>query len=319
MVLFVGKDDVEAYHCPNTGVPRKHHVFFLPEQSGQRSGRAPGIESTQVAIVGAGSVGSKIGEILVRSGVTGLTLIDGDVLLPDNLERHALDWRDVGIRKVTGLKRRLLCIVPGAEIEVIPDNLNWQRSARTHAWQVATLARCDVVVDATGDPSTSLFLGAVADANGRAFISAEVFEGGIGALVATCLPFRDPPFAEGRAAFLAWCDQQDAPLPKSGSGSYEVIGDGGIPLVADDAAVTAAAGHAARAVLDILDGEPSPLSSAWLLFGFRSAWVFEGHGHTIRISVGQRRPAEEEGDDAEARSFAEDLLKDAIREASAES
>ena len=319
LVLFVGKDEVDAYHCPNAGVPRKHSVLLLPEQSGQRSGRAPSIESKQVAIVGAGSVGSKIAEILVRSGVSVLTLIDGDVLLPDNLERHTLDWRDVGLRKVTGLKRRLLCIVPGAEVEVIPDNLNWQRSARMHAWQVSVLARCDVVVDATGDPSTSLFLGAVADANGRAFVSAEIFEGGLGALVATCLPSRDPPFSEGRAAFLAWCDEQDAPLPKSGTRSYEVIGDGGIPMVADDAAVTAAAGHTARAVLDILDGEPAPVSSAWLLFGFRSGWVFEGHGHTIRINVGQRRPAEEGGDDAEARSFAEDLLKDAVREAPAES
>ena len=132
MVLFVGKDEVDAYHCPNAGVPRKHSVLLLPEQSGQRSGRAPSIESKQVAIVGAGSVGSKIAEILVRSGVSVLTLIDGDVLLPDNLERHTLDWRDVGLRKVTGLKRRLLCIVPGAEVEVIPDNLNWQRSARMH-------------------------------------------------------------------------------------------------------------------------------------------------------------------------------------------
>ena len=318
LVLFAGGNGLAAYHSPREGTPRRQRVVVLPEQSGFRSGRSPGVESKTVAIVGAGSVGSKIAESLVRSGVSRLKLVDGDVLLPDNLERHALDWRDVGLRKVKGLERRLRCIVPGVQVDVIADNLNWQRSARTHAWQVASFADCDVVVDATGDPSTSLFLGAVADSNRRAFVSVEVFEGGIGGLVATCLPSRDPPFAMGRAAFLAWCDQQGEPPPEPACRPYEAIGDEGTPMVADDAAVTIIACNAARAVLDILDGEPAPLSSAWLLFGFRRSWIFEGHGHTLRISVGERAAAKENGEDAEAKDFAEALLREYLREVKGE-
>ncbi|WP_206209012.1 hypothetical protein, partial [Vogesella mureinivorans] len=158
----------------------------------------------------------------------------------------------------------------------VDQNLNWQRSAKMHAWQVALLADCDVIVDATGDAATALFLGAVADANVRTFVSAEVFEGGIGALVATSLPDRDPPFVAGRAAFLGWCDAQGAKAPEPGPRRYEALAEDGMPIVADDAAVTITAGHTARIVLDIIDGRPAPVSGAWLLLGFAKAWLFDG-------------------------------------------
>ena len=318
VVLFVADQEIVGYHSWSDAAPRRCRVFILPEQSGVRSGRPPGVESKQVAIVGAGSVGSKIAECLLRSGITRLKLIDGDVLLPDNLERHTLDWRDIGLRKVEAVKRRLLHIVPGADIEVHSDNLNWQRSAKMHAWQVSEIATCDVVVDATGDAPTSLFLGAVADANARPFVSVEVFEGGIGGLIAACAPPRDPSFVEGRAAFLAWCEQRGAAPPDPGPRRYEVLGDDGTPMAADDASVTTTAGHAARSILDIMDGAPVPAPSAWLLLGYRPEWLFDCHGHTFRINVGERAALARVGEDAEAKSFVEVLLQDAVREAQTE-
>jgi len=318
VVLFVADHEIIAYHAKNDAAPSRRRVFVLPEQSGIRSGRSPGVDSKQVAIVGAGSVGSKIAECLLRSGITRLKLVDGDVLLPDNLERHTLDWRDIGLRKVEAVKRRLLHIVPGADIEILSDNLNWQRSAQVHAWQVLAFASCDIVVDATGDAPTSLFLGAVADANARPFVSVEVFEGGIGGLIATCVPPRDPSFVEGRAAFLAWCEERGAPPPDPGPRRYEVLGDDGTPMTADDASVTTTAGHAARSILDIMDGAPVPAPSAWLLLGYRPGWLFDCHGHTFRINVGEREAPTRVGEDAEAKSFVKTLLQDAVREAEAE-
>lgn len=304
LILFAGSETLTAYHLVDNGEAHRRQLFILPDQGGARSGRSAAAEGKRVAIVGAGSVGSKIAEQLIRSGVSRINLVDGDVLIPGNLERHVLDWRDVGFRKVHGLKRRLLSILPGADIAVIDQNLNWQRSARTHAWQVGSIADCDVVVDATGDAATALFLGAVADANDRAFVSVEVFEGGIGGLVATCVPSRDPPFVQGRARFLAWCDEQAVRPPEPGPRRYEMLAEDGSPVAADDASVTTTAGHAARIVLDVLDGDPPPASAAWLLLGYRRAWLFEGHGHTIRLNVGERKSVSSNEEDAEARAFA---------------
>lgn len=314
LVVFLGGSELTAFHLLAEGNPHRRRLFVLPDESGLRSGRAPEAAAKKVVIVGAGSLGSKVAESLVRSGVWRLVLVDGDVLLPVNLERHVLDWRDIGFRKVHGLKQRLLNVAPGADITVIDQNLSWQRSARTHAWQVASLAACDLIVDATGDAATSLFLGAIADANGRAFVSAEVFEGGIGALVATSIPDRDPPFAAGRAAFLAWCDTKGVIAPEPGSRAYEALAEDGTPLIADDAAVTTTAGHTTRVVLDILDGRPPPVNAGWLLIGYRNAWLFDGNGHTIRLNVGERSRAETPAEDPDAKAFVMALVKDLLGE-----
>jgi hypothetical protein len=314
LVLFAGGDGVSAIQVIGDGPPLRLDIVVLENSGGQRSGRAPDAAKKRIAIVGAGSVGSKLAECLVRSGVHRLTLVDGDVMLPANLERHALDWRDVGYRKVKALKRRLLSIVPGARVKEIADNLNWQRSARTHAWQVEALARCDVIVDATGDVATALFLGAVAAANVRPFVSIEVFEGGIGALIASCVPDRDPPYAKARAAFTSWCEIQGVPAPKGTGRRYEALSDEGTPLIADDAAVTMAAGHGARVVLDIVDGRPAPREAAWLLVGFQKEWLFDGHGHTVRMSVGAPEERTNSPVDEKALAFATAVVKEAVGE-----
>jgi sulfur-carrier protein adenylyltransferase/sulfurtransferase len=303
LVLFTGGQELVAYHLVGTGGPHRRRVFVLPDESGARSGRSDQAMSKRVVVVGAGSVGSKIAESLIRSGVERLTLVDGDVMLPGNLERHALDWRDVGFRKAHGVKRRLLAITPGADIIVVDQNLNWQRSARTHAWQIESIADCAIIVDATGDPATSLFLGSVAASNGRPFVFVEVFEGGIGALVASCLPDRDPTYTAARAAFLAWCDEGGEPPPAPAPRDYEALASDGTPMVADDAAVTITAGHAARVILDILDGQPAGPEAAWLLFGYRKAWRFDGHGHTIRLSVGKPSTPQPDQVDRDAQAF----------------
>jgi hypothetical protein len=314
LVLFVGKDESWAFQVLSKISPVRRRVVVLPASDGLRSARAAASTGKCVAIVGGGSIGSKIAETLVRSGVTKFVLADGDVLLPENLERHALDWSEVGHRKAPGLKRRIQSIVPGAVVEVINENLNWQRSAKTHAWQVSALAECDMIVDATGDAATALFLGAIAAANAKPFVSIEVFEGGIGALVASYVPGRDAIYARSRAAFLAWCEQQPVKPPPSRGRRYEALADDGTPFAADDAAVSIAAGHGARVILDILDGKPATRDAAWLLIGLSAAWVFNGHGHTIRFDLGAPEPQQDGLVDEEARSFALAVAAEALGE-----
>jgi len=81
-------------------------------------------------------------------------------------------------------------------------------------------------------------------------------------------------------------------------------------VVADDAAVSVAAAHGARVVLDIIDGKPADANAAWMLIGLTKAWVFDGHGHTIRLDVAAAAGAESESDDAEAQQFALTLAKE---------
>lgn len=315
LVFFIEGTVLTAFLLHGDNRVERRSVFVLPNEDGVRSGRPAASAAKRVALIGLGSVGSKLVESLARSGISRFRLFDGDVMLPGNLERNALDWRDVGLRKVRAVERRLLNIVPGAKVSASADNLNWQRSARTHAWQVAAVAECDVVVDASGDTATSLFLGAVAAANGRAFVSVEVYEGGLGASVASCVPGLTPAYAPARAAFLAWCDERAVAPPKPGPRNYEALADDGSPIAADDAAATTAAGHAARVVLDILDGHPPGPEAGWMLFGFRAGWVFRCHGDNVLLNVGLPSTPQRASQNDDARAFVKKLVEECLGEA----
>lgn len=316
VALAVGADVVTPYHSPNPTSVYQRKWVVLPDETGLRSGRTELVAEKMVAIVGLGSVGSKVAEMLLRSGISRFLLIDGDVMLPANLERHTLDWRDVGFRKAEAVRRRLRHIVPGVSVQVIPANLSWQRSAKTHANQIERIAACDLIIDATGDAPTALLLGAIAAENGKPFLSATVFEGGLGCMIARSIPGRDPPYAFGRVAYHAFCDEQDVAPPISGRRMYEALNEPGEPVVADDAAVGMTAGHASRVALDLLEEQVGADDTAWLLIGFKAGWLFRRHGHSIALDVG-RSPQAADDSDPEARDFVLALAKEAIDEAKA--
>lgn len=318
-IIVVGTDRIIPYHSPDKGSLFERSLAVLPDDYGLRSGRTGESAGKRVAIVGVGSVGSKIAETLLRSGIYRQVLVDGDVFLPANMERHCLDWRDVGFRKATALKRRLLNIIPGADIKAIPVNLNWQTSARLHADNVDSLASCDLIVDATGDIPTALFLAAIAAANEKPFVSVQVFEGGLGALLARSIPGRDASYITGLQSYTAYCEREGVAPPRSGHRSYEALAETGIPLVADDAAVSIAAAHGARMILDIMDGQVDPTDTAWMLIGVRKGWLFSRHGDTLCLDVGSASPGTSEvaSGEPETRGFIAGLLKEVVDEASA--
>jgi hypothetical protein len=152
-------------------------------------------------------------------------------------------------------------------------------------------------------------LGALAASAKKPFVSVEVLEGGIGVLVAACLPSRDPSYGQARANFLEWCAEEGFTFATPPAGRYGGADEDGEPIVADDAAVTVAAGHAGRAVLDILDGLVTSRARAWQLIGLGEAWVFGKRGPYIGIDLGQPDPPPPPVDrDTEA--FVQERLKE---------
>ncbi|OYW21974.1 MAG: hypothetical protein B7Z52_00190, partial [Burkholderiales bacterium 12-64-5] len=80
LVVAVTPRSLTIYDLPDQTTVRERRWIPLPDDEGLRSGRSPESAGKRVAIVGLGSVGSKIAEILVRSGVHNIVLIDGDVV-----------------------------------------------------------------------------------------------------------------------------------------------------------------------------------------------------------------------------------------------
>ena len=79
------------------------------------------LKALQFCVVGCGGTGANFAEMLVRSGATQLTLIDGDVVDPSNLNRvFSFAEPDIEQPKVDALKGRLYSIRPGLDVRSFP-------------------------------------------------------------------------------------------------------------------------------------------------------------------------------------------------------
>lgn len=104
---------------------------------------------SKVAVIGSGSLGSMICELLVRAGVTSLTCIDHDFLQIGNLCRHTLDLSDIYKRKSEALSSKLNLITPHARVRYERRPL----SGNTDGNVSPELSHFDIIIDTTGNDS----------------------------------------------------------------------------------------------------------------------------------------------------------------------
>ncbi|WP_210528505.1 ThiF family adenylyltransferase [Rubellimicrobium arenae] len=251
-----------------------------------------------VGLVGCGSLGSKIAAMLLRAGLRRFTLVDDDVLLEGNLVRNELASPAVGVHKVDALRARLIEIAGEVEVKAHRIALGGQESAEATDLVMSGLQACDVIVDATADPSCFNFCAAVARASQRPMIWGEVFGGGIGGLVARVRPEREPEPQAARNQIVNWCNAHGVAAPLAHTvAPYAGLAEDEAPLLADDAEVAIIAGHLARFVIDTLvrpDGSAFP-SPAYAV-GLSRGWIFSAPFETWPIELVGAEPWKAERD-----------------------
>ena len=113
------------------------------------------LRNVRVIIFGVGGVGSWCAEALVRTGLTHLTIVDGDVVQPSNVNRQLPATREtLGRPKVEALRERLLSINPDAEIEAVHQYLTpalSQGEGETSESSDFRFEEYDYVIDAIDD------------------------------------------------------------------------------------------------------------------------------------------------------------------------
>lgn len=261
-------------------------VIVAPKQLNSDLPTDPPVRAeSRVGLVGLGSVGSKVAVSLARSGVRKFLLVDDDVLLPKNIERHELDWASVGVNKVDAVREALSLIAPGIDVQVRRLRIAGQESAESMSTGLDGLATCDVIVDATASPAVFVQLAAIAKRRSRPLVWGEVFAGGIGALLVRSRPLVDPQPLEMRAGVYNYLSTQpQAPFVRETN--YDATTDSGVSLIASDAEVSQFAAMLSRFVLDILlDRQPSEFPYSAYLIGFKKAWIFDAAFDTRPIDV----------------------------------
>ena len=255
-----------------------------PVQS--RSPYSDELNGKTVGIVGMGSAGSKIAISLARMGVRKFYLVDYDVLLPENLQRHALDWQGVVQLKADAMTLAIGRVSPGTQVEVSCLHLTGQESSASVSGALFRLAACDLFIDATANPRVFNLLAAVARTTSRPMIWLEVFGGGRGGLIARSRPGIDPTPQDMRSAYLQYCTENPEPTLRPGQANYTVESEDGEVLIASDADIAIIAHHAARLVPDCFTPPgQSKFPYSMYLIGLTRGWVFEAPFATIPISM----------------------------------
>ena len=119
----------------------------------------------RIHMIGCGSVGSTVVELLARFGLEKFALYDFDHVEPHNIINQMFTQKDVGKEKVEAVKEMILAINPDANIKVYPagwqgedldgyvflglDNIELRK-------QIATASRFNEAVEAMFDFRTGL-------------------------------------------------------------------------------------------------------------------------------------------------------------------
>lgn len=110
------------------------------------------IMNSNVLILGVGGVGAYAAEMLVRSGVSKITIVDGDKIEYTNLNRQLIALNStLGKPKTEVLKARLLDINPACQVTAIQEFINKEETEK-----LLLSDKFDYVVDAIDSLSSKV-------------------------------------------------------------------------------------------------------------------------------------------------------------------
>ena len=197
-----------------------------------------------VTIFGLGALGGHVAIALAQSGVTCLRLFDGDVLLPENVVRHAAGHHLVGAPKVAATEM------------LVSDRAPWTEVSASASSPLApneltqAISGSDLAVDATGVDASTLAICLCAPTQSMPLVSGALYRGGSIARVRRQGTPGDTPIldrAETSAYVLIPPGPEDHLV-------HPTVGCSGPVHNAPPTAVLAAAALIAQAAVDVLTG-----------------------------------------------------------------
>lgn len=187
-----------------------------------RGSLSSGLRTTSALLIGAGSLGSVLGELLVRSGVREITVVDGESLEAGNLVRHTLELRHVDAPKAQSVASRLRQIAP----EVDALGIDSKFTDRPVRFRKRT-DRAELVIDATASNELLRELDALPADPDRVFVSVslgvECRRLYLFAVRASSFPYETFERAIKPWVDDDWRDIRDDVLPREGAGCWQPL------------------------------------------------------------------------------------------------
>ena len=133
---------------------------------------APALRGRSAVVFGAGALGGYTATTLAQSGIGSLRIVDGDVLLPENVVRHVSGHDKVGAPKVEAVQEIIANHAPWTEVTT------FQESPRTPSRIHELVAGVNIAVDTTGSEALTYSLAMVAQDGGVPVVSGALYRGG---------------------------------------------------------------------------------------------------------------------------------------------
>ncbi|RSS81942.1 ThiF family adenylyltransferase [Streptomyces sp. WAC06614] len=137
---------------------------------------SPTLAEAHILLIGVGSVGSYLADVLVRSGVGRLTLVDPDRVEPANVGRALFGVKDIGgnkarmaARRLRRINRKLVVRWHGREVAALDS----------HTW-LQLISGADLVIAATDDNQAQQRLNHLSYFVGRPTVFVGLYEGAAG-------------------------------------------------------------------------------------------------------------------------------------------
>lgn len=265
-----------------------HDIIKILMDNQQRSPTCNAVlTEKRVAILGCGSMGSKVAVSLARMGVSKFYLVDSDVLKVSNLERNELDWGEVGAHKADGLAARLKLINAQVQVDRWVNQLGGQTSIDTLMVCLNGLKTCDLIVETTGSGQGFVYASSVSEDAGIPMVWGRVFGGGFGGYIARSRPGIEASPLDVRNSIFQWFETPEFPRPPADAGiDYAAGPDDQPPMIADDADVSVISSHLTHFAADVLrrPANSNYPYSAYVI-GLRKEWIFDQPFDTRPIDV----------------------------------
>ena len=154
-------DEVRVYMLNPVSSLSREHAAQLNGLSSRNS--------SQIAAIGVGALGSQVFINLIRAGHGEWTLIDDDFLLPHNLARHALPGIFIGYPKSRSMAEIANHTIEGDSIAdwIIADILTSLKSSETCGKIAEALSKADIILDASASIPVARYLVHDVDASAR--------------------------------------------------------------------------------------------------------------------------------------------------------
>lgn len=144
---------IKISRVSNTKCKRANPACASKENMLKRAGGNVSLCEKSVGLIGCGSLGSHIAELLAGSGVGTLKLIDGEALSEDNIYRHVLGFKDCHTLKARSMSDFLLSQYPHISVECHAGQIQELLDTEGHC-----LNEIDLLVIAVGDETLELQL-----------------------------------------------------------------------------------------------------------------------------------------------------------------